>query len=85
MVIIMEIRIEEINKTIKDLDKLIDDYELTYINLYGIMNNMSFSWNDNKAKVFFEDVDKEKDKVIDTVIMGNQELYNIMKEYAIFF
>lgn len=63
----MEIKVSDIKQEIDSLSGLIEDYELTYLNLYNVVNNMSFSWEDHYADLFFTDVEKEKIKVANTV------------------
>lgn len=66
----MEIKVKEIKKELEKLENLIDNYELTHLNMHNEVKNASFSWNDNYAKDFFEDVDKKKidiSKMIDEI------------------
>ena len=59
----MKINIFNLNTEIKKLNKLIEEYEDTYLNLYNELSSNEVYWNDNISKKFNENIRLEKIQV----------------------
>lgn len=71
------VNVIEIDKELSNLNSLIDDYELNFMNLYKELNDTSTNWVDQKSKKFFDSIQKEKNKEINffTEIKSIREIY----------
>lgn len=61
------INISNVQKEVIQLNNLIEDYELTFLNLYNEVNKISNYWKDEHAKAFYKDLDHRKIKVANTI------------------
>lgn len=76
----MDINIEKLKVSLSEFNKLVEDYERVYYNLYNELSNCSGFWQDNNATLFFEDVNIEKLAVERTIIEFKEieDLYNYL-------
>lgn len=73
----MEIKVSRIKEELSELNTLIEDYELSYLNLYNIVNDMTNYWQDGYSERFFKDVEIKKINVSNTI----EEIKNIKDVY----
>lgn len=62
----MIVNTSDLKADITKLNNLIDKYEDIYLNLYNELNKSSFFWQDNKSKLFYDNANLEKLKIITT-------------------
>lgn len=67
----INIDVKEMNNKIIELNNTIDEYNLTYLNLFNSINQLSESWISNNATNFFACMEHEK--------IETEELINSMK------
>jgi len=80
----MQINVSNIKLEVLKLNKLIDEYENSYLNLYNEMTKASTYWQDNHSINFFSNVDFEKNKASITLeeIKSVRDVYNLLiKKY----
>ena len=73
----MKVNVKSLKSEIKNLNRIIEDYENIYLNLYNEFSKSSFFWNDINAKNFYRDLSVEKINVKETI----DELYSLTKLY----
>lgn len=56
----MNIDVEKLKGSLRELNELIEEYENVYYGLYNELSNCSTFWGDNKAALFFDSVNAEK-------------------------
>ncbi len=56
----MQVNILKMKAEINKLNNLIENYELTYLNLYNEINKASSFWQDNNARNYFKNIEIEK-------------------------
>lgn len=56
----ISIDVVEINDKVVELKKIIEDYNLVYLNLFNNINQLSESWIGSDASKFFTSIEKEK-------------------------
>lgn len=76
----MEIQVSRIKEELNELNKLIENYQLNYLNLYNIVNDMSHYWQDHYSNLFFKDIEVRKLEIDNTVseINNIKNLYNYL-------
>lgn len=60
----MQVRVSDVKAEIELFNRLLLDYEQNYLNLYNEINKASFYWQDNKSFAFFEEMQHDKNKII---------------------
>ncbi|MBP3460853.1 MAG: hypothetical protein J6K21_00385 [Bacilli bacterium] len=63
----MKINVQNLKNDLLKLNKLIEDYENNYLNIYKEMSQISFFWNDAISKKFFKELELEKIKIMDNI------------------
>ena len=56
----MEINVLKLGERINDIDLLINDYEVLYLNLYNELNSIDANWRDTRSVMFNKRISKEK-------------------------
>ncbi len=82
----MEINIEKLKNEIEQYNKIIDNYENLYLNLYNELSNCTFYWQDEKSISFFDSIAKEKLEIKNAIneLNGLCSIYDyIIKKYNI--
>lgn len=80
----MKINIKNLKIELNNLNRIVEDYEEIYLNLYNVFSSSSFFWNDINSKKFYNDISIEKLKIKKTIdeFTNLIELYNyIIKQY----
>lgn len=72
----MTINVTNLKNELNNLNKLLEDYEDIYLNMYNEFSSSSFFWYDEKAKNFFNDINKEKIKM-NTMLTEFKDLSSI--------
>ena len=74
----MEIKVSRLKEELNNLNNLIEDYELNYLNLYNVVNDMAYYWKDDGyGDRFFKDVETKKIDVGNTI----DEIKNVKNIY----
>ena len=73
----MEVNVEKIKVELEKYNRLIDDYEDLYLQLYFELNYSSSYWNDGNSFNFYEKIKKDKNKIT----LAITELKEIKKVY----
>lgn len=76
----MEIQVSRIKEELNELNNLIENYQLSYLNLYNIVNDMSHYWQDHYSELFFKDIEIRKIEIDNTIseINNIKSLYNYL-------
>lgn len=76
------INISNVQKEVIQLNNLIEDYELNFLNLYNEVNKTSNYWKDAHAKAFYKDLDIQKIKVSNTIdeLKKVKDIYKYVQE-----
>jgi len=80
----MKINIINLKSETKKLSKLINEYEEIFLNLYNEILSGSIYWDDNISKLFFENINIEKNQVENTINELNdlKEIYEeLIRKY----
>lgn len=72
----MKVNVSNIKLEVNKLNKLIDEYEHNYLNLYNEVGKVSSYWQDGNSINFFNEVDKYK-LMVKTNLDEVKELYNV--------
>ena len=77
---LMEIQVLRIKEEVNELNNLIESYQLNYLNLYNIVNDMSHYWQDHYSCLFFKDIELRKIEIDNTIteITNLKNLYNYL-------
>lgn len=78
----INIDVKEMNNKIIELNNIIDDYNLTYLNLFNSINQLSESWIGNDATIFFTCMEKEKTETTELInrMKYQKEIYKYIYE-----
>ena len=78
----MEIDITKLEKDLKDLNVLIEQYEEIYLNLYNEFQMGSLQWKDTHSVKFFENITDEKKEIALFIeeIKNVKDVYNYLIE-----
>jgi len=83
----MEINVSNLKTEVSNFNKLVEEYEKIYLNLYNELSSVSFFWKDNHANLFFEHISFEKLKISksfeELITLKNQYQYIIEKYQTI--
>lgn len=73
----ISVNVGELNNHILELNRIIDDYNLTYLNLFNSINQLSDSWVGDMATNFFSSMEKEKNETLEIInrIKKEKEIY----------
>lgn len=81
----VNIDISMLEGVLKQLNQTIEEYEQIDKNILNALKNSSFFWNDNIAKTFFNEIDKEhlnNEKVITNLKNNSEIIAYIINSYS---
>lgn len=56
----IEINVKDLNENVTELNNIILSYQESDLNLFNMMKNLTLFWQDNHAKIFFDQLEKEQ-------------------------
>ena len=74
----LKINVNNLKIEIEKINKLLDEYENIFLNLYNELSSSSLFWNDKESKLFFENINIEKIK-INNMLVELHEISNVYK------